>query len=58
MGAFAKDIINKGEFLLEYKGELISATEAEEREKLYEWHKLGSFMYYFSHCGNLPVDRS
>jgi len=50
-GLFAREEINKGDFLLEYRGELIDIDEAEKREKEYIDRRLGSFMYFFSHGG-------
>ena len=38
----------KGEFLCEYKGEMISYNEARKREKEYSKDpSIGCFMYYF-----------
>ena len=36
----------KGDFLLEYRGELITSDEAEHREKMYS-EEHGSFLFYF-----------
>lgn len=37
----------KGEFILEYAGELIPSKEANGREEVYTEKGLGSFLFYF-----------
>lgn len=40
----------KGEFVVEYMGELINQGEAKEREELYaQDQNTGCYMYYFQH---------
>ena len=46
-GVFTRRAFKKGEFLLEYDGELITKKEALKREKEYPVH-LRSFMYFFT----------
>lgn len=42
----------KGEFVVEYIGELINQGEAKEREELYaQDQNTGCYMYYFQHRG-------
>ena len=43
-GIFASKFFSKSEFLLEYRGELISGEEGEER---YRTGQTGSFLYFF-----------
>lgn len=45
-GVFAKKDYKKGEFILEYDGELISRREGENREKNYS-SGLGSYIFFF-----------
>lgn len=45
-GVFTTKKFSKGDFLLEYKGELVSEDEGYQREELYE-PKLGSFLFFF-----------
>ncbi|XP_028415468.1 N-lysine methyltransferase KMT5A-like [Dendronephthya gigantea] len=45
-GVFAKRKFQKGEFLLEYKGELIGKDEGARREEAYV-KELGSFLFFF-----------
>ena len=47
-GVFALEDIDVGEFILEYKGDLIMEEEGCEREKKYDKEKKGSFLYFFS----------
>lgn len=42
---------SKGDFILEYKGDLLDANEAVRRERQYKSQHLGCFMYYFTHSG-------
>ena len=46
-GVFATKMFQKGSFLLEYKGELISQEEGERREEEYD-ESLGSFIFFFT----------
>ncbi|KAJ8043799.1 N-lysine methyltransferase KMT5A-A [Holothuria leucospilota] len=50
-GVFCEKTFSKGDFLLEYRGELISGEEGTERDKNYPDTK-GSFLYFFQHEGN------
>eukprot|EP00112_Aurelia_sp_Birch-Aquarium-sp1_P010795 Seg2294.2 transcript_id=Seg2294.2/GoldUCD/mRNA.D3Y31 product="N-lysine methyltransferase KMT5A-A" protein_id=Seg2294.2/GoldUCD/D3Y31 len=52
MGVYTSKPFKKGCFLLHYSGELISREEAEWRERHYK-KSLGSYMYFFSHEGNI-----
>lgn len=45
-GVFATREFQMGDFLLQYKGELISGEEGERREKRYSTD-LGNFLYFF-----------
>ena len=45
-GVFTTKKFSKGDFLLEYKGELVSEDEGYQREDLYET-ELGSFLFFF-----------
>ena len=48
-GVFPTRPFRKGEFIVEYSGELISMDEAKKREKDYlNDEEIGSYMYYFS----------
>lgn len=41
---------HKGQFVVEYRGDLISTSVAKKREKVYaEDSKVGCYMYYFNH---------
>ena len=42
-----------GDFLLEYKGQLIDHKDAEQREKSCSSQNVGCFMYYFNHGSKL-----
>lgn len=43
----------KGEFVVEYAGELISIEEAQKRELMYARNEnIGCYMYYFKHKDN------
>ena len=45
---FADKAIAKGDFVVEYKGDLLTYNEAKKREKLYENDmSKGSYMFYF-----------
>ena len=46
-GVFTTEVFKKGDFLLEYVGERLSVSEAEEREKKYPENKL----FFFNHKG-------
>ena len=43
---FTTKLFLKGDFLLEYKGELIAGDKGSEREDLYD-SDLGSFLFFF-----------
>ncbi|XP_071823694.1 uncharacterized protein [Apostichopus japonicus] len=49
-GVFCEKRFKKGDFLLEYRGELISQEEGEHREANYP-EEVGSFLYFFCHNG-------
>lgn len=49
-GVFTTIPFRKGDFLLHYKGDLISATEGEEREEKYP-EDVGNFLYFFTDNG-------
>ena len=46
-GVFAEKAFTKGSFLLEYRGELISKQNGEEREEAYKKERRGCFLYFF-----------
>jgi histone-lysine N-methyltransferase SETD8 len=49
-GIVATQLFRRGEFVVEYSGDLIDMTEAREREKLYAADQnTGCYMYYFQH---------
>lgn len=49
-GIIAERRFQRGEFVIEYVGDLISTTEAAEREKRYALDEnAGCYMYYFKH---------
>lgn len=49
-GIVASKPFAKGEFVVEYIGDLINMTEANEREKIYaKDENTGCYMYYFKH---------
>lgn len=49
-GIIAERRFERGEFVIEYVGDLISTTEAAEREKRYALDEnAGCYMYYFKH---------
>jgi SET domain-containing protein len=49
-GVFTKNEISRGDFLLEYRGELINEEEGQKRERNYD-EEFGSFMYFFQYMG-------
>ncbi|XP_071823328.1 uncharacterized protein [Apostichopus japonicus] len=49
-GVICEKRFKKGDFLLEYRGELISQEEGEHREANYP-EEVGSFLYFFCHKG-------
>lgn len=49
-GVFTKRKFRRGDFLLEYRGELIGEEEGQRRERTYD-SSLGSFIYYFKDMG-------
>lgn len=49
-GVFTTRTFRHGDFLLEYKGELLSKNEACQRERQYG-DSDGSFLFYFKHSG-------
>lgn len=51
-GVVAEKEFRKGDFLVEYKGDLIQADEAARREKLYAKKRHGCFMFFFKHNGH------
>lgn len=49
-GVVANKTIQRGEFALEYHGDLISTEEAKQRERLYSKEEnIGCYMYYFKY---------
>lgn len=49
-GIVATQLFRRGEFVVEYSGDLIDMAEAREREKLYAADQnTGCYMYYFQH---------
>jgi len=52
-GIFSTRSFHKGEFVVEYAGDLITPKEAEVRDEKYSKNtdKYGSYMYYFVHKG-------
>lgn len=48
-GVVAEKEFTKGDFIAEYRGELIDYDEAMTREKVYDKQNAGCFMYYFKH---------
>lgn len=48
-GVFATNLIKKHAFVLEYEGQLLSETEGEEVETVYEKAGKGCFIYFFQH---------
>jgi SET domain len=48
-GVMATSPIAKGDYVCEYKGDLVKYTEAKEREAHYEQTGQGSYMFFFSH---------
>ena len=49
-GVVANRAFSKGEFVVEYVGDLINVQEARKREKLYqEDSNAGCYMYYFKY---------
>ncbi|XP_059614191.1 histone-lysine N-methyltransferase PR-Set7 [Phlebotomus argentipes] len=49
-GVIATQAFGKGDFVVEYIGDLISNCEAGKREQIYaEDHNAGCYMYYFKH---------
>ena len=47
-GVFTKEPINKGDYVAEYSGDLVTMEEAQRREKIYSSDdSKGSYMYYF-----------
>ncbi|XP_057290065.1 uncharacterized protein LOC130612732 isoform X2 [Hydractinia symbiolongicarpus] len=46
-GVFTKEDICKGDFVVEYKGELITEVEGYKREKEYDIQNSGSYLYFF-----------
>lgn len=43
---FTTQPFSKGSYLLEYKGELVSAAEGSQREEFYS-DKVGNFLFFF-----------
>ena len=50
-GVFTTQFFVRGSVLLEYKGELITAEEADLRTEKYRAQGLGAYIYFFSHQG-------
>lgn len=51
-GVVAAKSFEKGDFVVEYSGDLIDIVEAKKREQIYaQDHKLGCYMYYFKYKG-------
>lgn len=48
-GVCATRLFKRGEFVVEYIGELIPITEANDRERMYAEDDAGCYMYYFKH---------
>ncbi|XP_067014797.2 histone-lysine N-methyltransferase Set8 [Anabrus simplex] len=52
-GIVTTRMFSKGEYVVEYAGELIDMAEAKERERLYaQDQNTGCYMYYFRHKNN------
>ena len=47
-GVFAMKRFKKGDFIVQYVGDLVDSVEAAKREKLYEQSGYGSFLYFFA----------
>lgn len=45
-GVFADEIIQEGDFIIEYKGQIISNEEADRREKIYESENKSDYVLY------------
>ena len=52
-GAFAQEVINKNDFVVEYSGEVISQGEADRRGRVYD--KM-NYSYIFTLNGNQALD--
>ena len=50
-GVFAQKSFEKGDFLLEYRGEVLSEEMAQKREETHKREGKGSYMYYFKYNG-------
>ena len=48
-GIFTKRFFKENEYLLTYNGELITSTEGEKREKMYDRDERGNFMFFFQY---------
>lgn len=49
-GVIATRVFRHGDFLCEYSGELITETDADEREQAYlKDPAMGCYMYFFQH---------
>ena len=48
-GIFATKSFEKGDFLLQYKGNIVSADVGEQLQEKYENENLGCFLYFFAH---------
>lgn len=55
MGLFAEEVIEEGEFIAEYMGEIIRRTVADMREKIYKRQGMGD-SYLFRLTNDLVVD--
>lgn len=46
-GIFAKEAIRKGDFILEYRGEIVEEKEMTKRQVEYQKSNAGSYVYEF-----------
>ena len=52
-GVFTREGFRKGDILMEYKGDLISAETADLRREEYSMKELGNFIYDVEHRGKV-----
>ena len=50
-GVFATKSFKKGEFLLQYAGDVVTEERAQKLEIKYTKANKGSYMYFFKHAG-------